>query len=142
MIIQNLKELIPYLDELDKDFEHISSKVDKNQSREQFRASLIANLKNGSEYFGQMDNENLVYFFAINQSQLAGYENEACCWIMYIGKNYREKTKNLLSIMFDKLKKLGFSKIKFISSNTTPSYNRWISKFARKSLIIYERQLN
>ena len=141
MQIENLGQLIPYLDALESSFDEISSRFSKKLTKEQLRMQLISNLNNGSDYFGLIEDKKLVYFFAINKFGIVGSQKEACCWLMYIQKQYRDKTKNLINTLFEQLQHLGFEAITFITSNTTPSYNRWISKFARKSLIVYETDL-
>ena len=141
MLIKNLSQLIPYLDALESSFDEIGSKFSKNLTREQLRMHIISNLNNGTDYFGLIEADKLVYFFAINKFGIVGSQKEACCWLMYIHRQYRDRTKKLLSSLFEQLKHQGFEAITFVTSNTTPSYNRWISKFSRKSLIVYETDL-
>jgi hypothetical protein len=94
--------------------------------------------RNNTGFYGIRDGETLHYFIAVVDRG----DGFCHCWLLYINKNSRVHSTNLIKTLKSEYKRLGYSKMTFTTTRITRSFDRWVSKFgAQKSSLTYKMEL-
>lgn len=136
--IKTLQELIAFLPLLVKMHGQFDALSETQGSAAEFVANLTNNFGKNSYYYGlKIDNE-LCYFIVV----LYDGGTDACFWMLYINKEKRQYTKNLLYTLRSEFKRKGVKTAEWKTTILKRSYERWVGKFgAKKHAIIYKMEL-
>ena len=94
-------------------------------SKSEFLEETVRRFQNDSWYFGKLDEEGEIVYFAIIQRQNA---TEAFFHLFYMNPKYRDFTKEVTKLLKDFMRNQGFARCFLSTTRLTQSYDRWLEK--------------
>lgn len=137
--IETTEELFTFLPKLVQLHEQLEHRWQAEHTQQKFAAKLLELFKKKNYYFGELDEKgNIKYFFAVVDES----KGKAYYWLLYIHKDLRTVSKELVHNSLNFLRSKGFTSVEFATTRLTRSYKRWVEGFgARAKTMIYEIDL-
>lgn len=112
---------------------------DPDMNAGEFAARVVSVFQQESAVFCEEDEMGFKYAAIL-------HKDDAECWyfwLFYVNVKYRDLTRAILADIKQFCADRGIKKLRFSTTRTTRSYERWVTKFgATKHAIVYQLQLN
>jgi hypothetical protein len=89
-------------------------------------------------FYGEIKDNKLSYFCAIIPTN----NEEVTAWLFYVDLDFDEQTTEIITLIKEDLKNLGFKSVFFTTPRIRSSYKRWAEKHGAKQVsITYKAEL-
>jgi len=136
--VDNLSDLLTILPKLVASQHLLDGLWESDLEKAQFASRILAVYQDESAFFCEEHGAGFKYCIVLHKFKNAHWY----CWLFYVNVEHRELTKSIMAELKTFCESRNIKDLRFATTRTTRSYERWITKFgATKQAIVYQMEI-